>query len=319
MGINIRNLKMGLKFKTALIDGDRIVMGAGFGSEKVVNGELIHIEPLNHALYKAKMILSRILDSLSVENYVLYLGCTESKHFRYEVAKTQPYKGNRKKTKRPEHENAIREYLMKYHNTIVVSGVEVDDALGIDQTTAICEFNDNLDFDFGIACDISFNNPESSTIICSNDKDLDMIPGWHYDVDWGIERIFGNKSYKMKSHKENQIYFIYDPGFLKLYKSETGKKKLYGGGQLWFCAQLLMGDKTDNIPGCMKDLRGTYGDVSAYEVLKDCKSYKDGIKLVWECYKKVGLTKDRLFEVARLLWIKRNAKGDKIFSRSWLE
>ena len=278
-------------FNQALIDGDRITMGAGFGSEKSKDGELIQLVPLSHALHKAKLILNRIKEAVSADTYKIYLGSKDVKHFRYKVAKTLEYKANRKDVKRPEYEQDIRDYLVRYHGAIIVEGVEVDDALGIEQ--------------------------KEDTIICSNDKDLDMIPGWHYDIDFGIVRNFKGKDYTMKSYKKSSTYFIEDPGFLSIRKNVNGKKKLVGGGQLWFCAQLLTGDKVDNIPGCPLSSRSTYGDVSTYEALKDCKTYEDGVRTVWRLYKDNGLDKNRLFEVAQLLWIKRFLK-EKIFPKEWL-
>lgn len=294
-----------MMFNIALIDADRICMGAGFGSEKSEKGTLVHVDPLPYALQKAKMILQKIKNNVKAKEYVLYLGDNKSKHFRYKIAKTLPYKGNRKDVKRPEHEEAIREYLIKYHGAKVIRGVEVDDALGIAQ----CHNLNSMD-----------------SILCSNDKDLDQIPGWHYDIDWGIEREWNGKKYKMKSYKKKQVYLITDPGFLSLRVLENGKKKIVGGGQLWFCAQLLTGDKTDNIPGLPKNEKSGYGDVFAYNSLSKCKTYEEGIKECWKLYLNnkvlcdtlnIDGIKDRFKEVSKLLWIRRSL-SDKIFPIKWI-
>jgi hypothetical protein len=284
-------------------------MGAGFGAQTMEKGKLISVDPIQVALYKAKRIIHTIKSKIKADEYKIYIGDPTVKHFRYKIAKTLGYKANRKDVVRPVHEQAIRDYLIQYHGAIVVSGIEVDDALGIEQIRS------------------------DTSIICSNDKDLDMIPGWHFDIDYGIVRELNGKKYTMKDYKKSNVYFIADPGFLslrtKLVDGEPvpkGKKKLVGAGQLWFCAQLLMGDTVDNIPGAPYNDKCRFGDVRVYNTLKDCKTYEEGIKKVWDIYKTnlakyEGLTDeqilDRIKEVAQLLWIKR-AEKEKIFPREWL-
>ncbi|KKL19365.1 hypothetical protein LCGC14_2466160, partial [marine sediment metagenome] len=113
-------------------------------------------------------------------------------NFRYDVAKTRPYKGNRDAKHRPTHEVAIRDYIRGQWETVVTDGIEADDALGIAQCRA----------------------EQHSTCIISIDKDLNMIPGLHYD-------------------------FLHE-----LHYDITEEQ-----GWRLFCLQLLTGDTTDNIPG----------------------------------------------------------------------
>jgi len=80
------------------------------------------------------------------------------KNDRYKIAKTHPYKGNRKNMKPPFHKEAILEYMTHLDNVTVVEGIEADDALGQ------CVFN-------------------SWRGICASiDKDLLMVPGTHYNL-----------------------------------------------------------------------------------------------------------------------------------------
>jgi hypothetical protein len=80
-------------------------------------------------------------------------------NFRYKVATTRPYKGNRDKSHRPTHEEAIKDYIKSTWTTVISDGEEADDAMAIAQ------------------CKIG---PMESVII-TPDKDLDMIPGLKYD------------------------------------------------------------------------------------------------------------------------------------------
>ena len=101
-----------------------------------------------------------------VRNIQNNTGCAESviylshpdrtKNDRYKIAKTVPYKGNRK-TLPPLHKEAMFNYLCEM-GSIVVDGIEADDALG----TAL--------------------NNDSNGVCASIDKDLLMIPGKHYNI-----------------------------------------------------------------------------------------------------------------------------------------
>lgn len=87
--------------------------------------------------------------------------------FRYEVAKTKPYKGNRKNPK-PYHFYNILVYLLtNYHCVISRGGLEADDELCI------------------------YQNGREDTIICSRDKDLRICPGWHFSWECGSQRAIG--------------------------------------------------------------------------------------------------------------------------------
>lgn len=83
-------------------------------------------------------------------------------NFRYEVAKTKPYKGSRKNVK-PYHFYNILVYLLSEYDVVVSDyGYEADDMMCIEQTKRPGE-----------------------TIICSRDKDLRICPGWHFSWECG--------------------------------------------------------------------------------------------------------------------------------------
>ena len=309
----------------ALIDGDALVFSSGFANEKSKDGQLITVNPEHFAFKTVKDTIDRILVATKADDYKIYIGDREKSNFRYTVDPN--YKANRKGQKRPEHEVAIREYLIRHHNAIEVKGMEVDDALGIEQML----FIKDTTFKIWYASDVDnvrgcTNNDRKEvanhTIICSNDKDLDMIPGWHYDLDFGKSRRGANgNTYKIKAYKRKPIYFITDPGFIDLRTNESnGRKIICGGGYLWFCAQLLLGDSTDNIP----KLAEGYGPVKVYDILKDCRTSEEGIRVVYNEFEKVNIhltlkeTQTKLMTVAKLLWIKRQIKDDIIFPRRWL-
>jgi len=122
--------------------------------------------------------------------------------------------------------------------------------------------------------ELAARQTDDGTMIVTIDKDLFMVPGRIYDT------------------KADRVYVSFDPGELYLFKS------LKGVGFKWFCAQCLMGDTVDNIPG----LRG-YGDKTAYKLLKDKHTVEDLWQTVVNEYDSVKRLKD-LKEIASLLWVR---------------
>lgn len=118
-------------------------------------------------------------------------------------------------------------------------------------------------------------------VIASIDKDLRMVPGTHYDIN------------------SKEVFFVSDPGTLTLVEKSNKKKKLEGCGFKWFCAQMLMGDRVDNIKGIPK-----CGDVRAY----NCLRYQDTRDKMWlvvkKKYERAGIL-DRMEPNSKLLWIQR--------------
>jgi hypothetical protein len=121
-------------------------------------------------------------------------------------------------------------------------------------------------------------NQTEETIICSIDKDLLMIPGKHYNF---------VKGELTKVSPEQGIY-----NFFK---------------------QMLVGDRSDNIPGI-----AGIGEVKSTKMLCD-KSPKQQLKIVSDLYNKTYGEKDGMKyfdEVATLLWIQRD--GEHTYKESKL-
>jgi 5'-3' exonuclease len=151
-------------------------------------------EPVEYALSNVKNIIESIIKETNASDYVVYL--SGPTNFRDTLATIRPYKGNRDKAHKPVHGPAIREYLNRSHPCIVSDGEEADDVLAY---THYARYLTDME----------------SSVIATQDKDLDMIPGEHYN--------FAKK----------QTYFVIE--------SEADYN---------FYKQLLTGDPTDNIQGC---------------------------------------------------------------------
>lgn len=127
--------------------------------------------------------------------------------FRDRIATVRPYKGNRDPTHKPVHYDAIREYLRASYNSYLTSGIEADDAVSI--------FAHNQ-----LAIGGEF-------VVCTIDKDLDQIPGNHYNY-------------------MNKVFY-----------AVTNSQ-----AERWFAHQCISGDTTDNIPGAFR-----CGDAAADKLL----------------------------------------------------
>lgn len=154
-----------------------------------------------------------------VDEWKLYL--TGSNNFRIAIAKTAVYKGNRTAPK-PEHLAALRQHLVREWGAVIVEGQEADDAIAIHNTWVNGE----------------------DVIISSVDKDLDQIPGWHYN-------------------------FVKDIGYYITPEEATYK----------FYKQILTGDSADNIIGLYK-----VGPVKADKILEGCETEIDLYKACVAAY-----------------------------------
>ena len=162
-----------------IIDADSFCFRAAAASEN---------EDLMIAASRVDFMINQALDETESKEYVLFL--TGKGNFRYSVF--PEYKAFRKDKPRPKWEQALKNHLVDQWDAQVVNGIEADDACGIAQ----------------------YGSSKDRTILIHQDKDLDMLEGWHYN-------------------------------FVK-------KKKYYVDKEMgidWFLTQLLMGDRADGIPG----------------------------------------------------------------------
>ena len=98
--------------------------------------------------------LRQIATGSGVSKMRIYL--SGMNNFRYEVAKTKPYKGNRSGMVAPKFLNYCKQYLEEQYGAIRMHGYEADDGIASDMT-------------------------QSGAIHCGIDKDILQIPGRHYN------------------------------------------------------------------------------------------------------------------------------------------
>lgn len=151
------------------------------------------IESPQLAVDAFRSMLGLCIQKTRASHVTLFL--SPSKTFRHRIAKTLPYKGNRSERVKPMYFDLIRNMMIAEYSAIVCDDIEADDGMGIMQAA------------------ISERSGESS-VICSIDKDLKMIPGDHYNLTSHDQEIISRRA------ANNQ-----------------------------FCIQMLTGDMTDNIQG----------------------------------------------------------------------
>jgi hypothetical protein len=178
------------------------------------------------------------------------------------VATILPYKGNRP-TDKPKYWQEIREHLIDNYGAEICYGIEADDKLGIEQFK---EFNSYQRQGW-------YKEENLETIICSRDKDLNMIPGWHYSWECG--------------NQKERKWFINETDALR-----------------FFYKQLLTGDSTDNVLG----LFGVGEKASCVKALDSLTSEQAMLSLVLgEYHRRFGsYCYEFIVENATLLWILRD-------------
>ena len=202
-------------------------------------------EPWSHVKKSLISYVENIFEATGSIDYEGFL--TGKSNFRYGVATILPYKGNRSGVEKPHHYDAIRQFLVDNYEAKVTVDMEADDAIGL-----------------------AHNGKD--TIITTTDKDLDVIPGDHYN--W----------------EKDKHYHV----------SELDADRNF------YC-QLLTGDPTDNILGLfgvgaksqlVKNVRAMEDPREMHNYV--AKQYEDRFGSYYYKF---------MEENARLLWILQNRKN----------
>lgn len=161
------------------------------------------------------------------------------RNFRDTIWRTKKYKGNRT-VERPKHLEALRQALISRWFAVVSQNQEADDDIGVQSG--------------------------GDTVVCSTDKDLDQIPGWHYNF------------------TKDELYWITPED-----------------AEAYFWEQVISGDQVDNIPG----LPG-WGPVKARKYMEDAKNWDISTDMcVFDLFAKEGFDQAYFEEMCGLIRIRR--------------
>lgn len=131
-------------------------------------------------------------------------------NFRLDVAFTKPYKGQRQKGK-PPFFYELRAYMIKMHNAIVSKTNEADDLMSIFQHKDVKGLVEQ-----GAEIGTEPHKQFCGTVIVSKDKDLMIVPGWHYDPDSGDKVYVDTLGWLSPVMKEREsVNYEYWPMFNK--------------------------------------------------------------------------------------------------------
>jgi hypothetical protein len=224
------------------VDGDIIVYSVAFAAKD---------DPVEYALKSTRSAVEQIMFDVKADSIGLFL--TGKGNYRIGLDPDYPYKGNRK-SERPAHFHAIKDYMVETLGAVVFEDEEADDALG-------------------------YHAVQDGWGIATIDKDLDGIPGWHYN--W----------------KRKEVYMV---------GPEDADR--------FFYKQLLTGDSTDNIPGLFKRT-GVKAMKKTFEPLEYMDNTRDMYDHVRQIYldavadqmmsSDVDDVERWLLTQARSLWIRR--------------
>lgn len=280
--------------RIALIDGDELIYKIGFSSQHVhyevyenedsetwsarypykkqalayINGQegmvvnkVLEVEKPEVAVWNLKAAFSTIMSDTKAHDYRMFL--TGDNNFRFDVATIQPYK-NRDPSNKPVYYDMIKEILSEDYFAETIHGMEADDMLSICQYESFHRYGswDKVD-----------------TIICTQDKDLNMVPGPRYS----------SRTRKLSNISVDEA-------------------------RRFFYCQLLSGDwEVDSIPGIYG-----IGMKTANRLLSRAKTEVDHYTIVLSEYtnalkskKKGNLITDKsaeevISEIGNLLWMKRH-------------
>lgn len=212
--------------------------------------------PIQFAYNVIDAKIKKLCEILKTNNYYGYTG--RGKVFRHDVATLMEYKGQRTEMLKPLHLDNVKDYLIEKHNTILVTGIEADDAISIDTIEAYKKWKTS-------------GKDDDKVIATARDKDSKQTEGWHFNID-----------------HDTQPRLI--EGFGKLW---LDGKDVDGCGRMWLYYQILAGDQTDNYkPNCFSELR--WGSKSAYKALVKCKNDKQAIQALVDSFKLMYPTKQTI-------------------------
>jgi 5'-3' exonuclease len=228
----------------ALIDGDIFLYSVCFAKKQTQEQIDQMGDQLERTLQDVINELNNyLISTLIATNCVYYKGFLSGRSFRKDIAKISEYKAGRS-TEKPKYFSEIRNYLKEVWN------FQEDSTTYYEADDLICSYNK------------VYSNKGYTPIIISIDKDLDQIPGLHYNP---------------RKKEFNDISIGYAEYFL------------------WY--QAIIGDTADNIKGiegtgavgAKKILQGSYIDntlqayINKYGLRKGINNFTENFNLVHLC------------------------------------
>lgn len=256
---------------------DKLVKLQGWEQEGFVDGywhdlgEVVAVSAMRQTIHS-------IVSKFPKHETIFYLTGTKHDNYRYKLAKIKPYKSDR--LTKPKYYDEIRQMFIDEYKANVVDNIEADDAVGIllyqeyETVRRLCG---------------EMNLPSYCHSICASiDKDLNNVPGWHYNYD------------------TQELYFVHE--------HDTWKS---------FYGQILTGDDCDTVPGLKIFMEKTWkkgtkqrpwklGPETRDALTEGITTDREGMQMLYDVYSECNyddpnMTKfyHRVKEIGQLLWIQR--------------
>lgn len=211
---------------------------------------------IKNSLNVMKSTIQGLKEATGTDSYYGYSG--KGKSFREDVSTVIKYKGNRDNALRPVFLDELKDFLVRHHACKIVTGIEADDACSIDLYEAYHKWKKTKDDSLKL-------------ILGYVDKDYLQCAGHLYNT-----------------MKQDGIDSYDGFGWLEVLTKTNSKgkeeKEVKGRGRMWLYQQVLNGDDSDNyFANSASDMK--WADMSAYNLLKDCKTDKEAFEALVKGYK----------------------------------
>jgi hypothetical protein len=219
------------------------------------------------AFGKLKNMIADITRDAKCDSY--HIVVSGSDNFRLELPLPTRYKDSRKDSIKPLQLKACKDYLIEHHAAEVSVGCEADDVLVGYSYQGYLQMVEAIE---------AKAKKIPRVVQCSLDKDAKHGPGWLFD--WTLmqepELITGYGGLTLTLKETTRKTAAGKPVVEKVIKG-TGR------AFLWF--QLVFGDPVDAYKPC-ELAKAKFGEVGAYELLKDATNDKEALTAVVGQYKK---------------------------------
>lgn len=168
---------MNYKPELLLIDADIFIYKAAINAQEVCNFGSWHVQQadLDKGIRLFENQVQSLCSTLKCNNYILAL--SSDTNFRVEILPS--YKSNREGKNSPIIRDLLKDKVREHPSAKEIRGLEGDDILGIKLTDP---------------------NSPPYTVCCSIDKDLNTIPGTHYNWDRPDEGIYNITEETARKH-----------------------------------------------------------------------------------------------------------------------
>lgn len=305
------------------VDGDFLAYQVSADNEK----------PIEDMMNNHDVAIETLRLMAGAEKVVSHLTASDGdKGNRFNLAIQKEYQANRKGKEKPEYLAVIKDWMVRDRGALSHADQEADDGLAQANVDAIKAGTPHL------------------SILVSKDKDLQMVPGFHLDWEFG------------------ELEEVYGFGHIELDRSKSSPK-IRGKGTAYFFCQMLTGDTADNIaglptvpgsvlnkvkptapitkaleilacPDCTDAQRikyqkvlderkpGPCGAVMAFEIMNRLRDNKSAFELIKRLYEKHGETtgfthwrtgesvpwQKVLFSEAQLLWMRHTKDENDVIN-----